>query len=77
VEDRAAAPASLTGESLGGFLDLRLAADSGRQARAHILTGGGARRFMAILRFRGTTTEIVRQMQRLFAEEVAPALRNL
>jgi hypothetical protein len=32
---------------------------------------------MAILRFRGTTTEIVRQMQRLFAEEVAPALRNL
>jgi hypothetical protein len=44
---------------------------------AHILSGCGARRFMAIVRFRGTSTEIVRQTQRLFAEEVAPALRKL
>lgn len=76
VEDGAAAPASLTSESLAEFSIFgspRTVSDR----LAHILAGCGARRFMAILRFRGTTTEIVRQTQRLFAEEVAPALRNL
>jgi alkanesulfonate monooxygenase SsuD/methylene tetrahydromethanopterin reductase-like flavin-dependent oxidoreductase (luciferase family) len=48
-----------------------------RDKLAHILSGCGARRLLAVLRFRGTNTEIVRQAQRLFAEEVAPSLRNL
>jgi len=48
-----------------------------RDKLAYILSGCGARRLMLILRFRGTNTEIVRQTQRLFAEEVAPELRKL
>jgi alkanesulfonate monooxygenase SsuD/methylene tetrahydromethanopterin reductase-like flavin-dependent oxidoreductase (luciferase family) len=44
---------------------------------AHILKGCGARRLMAVIRFRGTSTEIVRQTQHLFATEVAPRLREL
>jgi alkanesulfonate monooxygenase SsuD/methylene tetrahydromethanopterin reductase-like flavin-dependent oxidoreductase (luciferase family) len=48
-----------------------------RDKLGHILSGCGARRLMLILRFRGTSTEIVRQTQRLFAEEVAPELRKL
>lgn len=48
-----------------------------REKLAHILSGCGARRLMAVIRFRGTSTEIVRQTQRLFAEEVAPHLRKL
>jgi len=48
-----------------------------REKLAHILTGCGSRRFMAILRFRGITTDLVRQTQRLFAQEVAPALRTI
>ena len=74
VEGGAAAPASLTSESLADsaiFGSPRTVRDK----LAHVLAGCGARRFMAILRFRGTTTEMVRQTQRLFAEEVGPALR--
>ncbi|HVV94897.1 MAG TPA: LLM class flavin-dependent oxidoreductase [Hyphomicrobiales bacterium] len=48
-----------------------------RDKLAHILSGCGARRVLAVIRFRGTNTEIVRQTQRLFAEEVAPALQTL
>jgi len=76
VEDGAAAPASLTSESLADF-SIFGSARTVSHKLAHILEGCGARRLMAILRFRGTSTEIVRQTQRLFAEEVAPALRNL
>jgi alkanesulfonate monooxygenase SsuD/methylene tetrahydromethanopterin reductase-like flavin-dependent oxidoreductase (luciferase family) len=42
----------------------------------HILGGCGARRLMAVLRFRGINTETVRQTQTLFAKEVAPKLRT-
>lgn len=76
VEGGGAAPARLTSESLADFSIFgspRTVSDK----LAHILSGCGARRFMAIVRFRGTSTEIVRQTQRLFAEEVAPALRKL
>jgi alkanesulfonate monooxygenase SsuD/methylene tetrahydromethanopterin reductase-like flavin-dependent oxidoreductase (luciferase family) len=76
TEDGAAAPASVTSESLADF-SIFGSPLTVRDKLAHILAGCGARRFMAILRFRGTNTEIVRQTQRLFAEEVAPALRNL
>src|SRR5262245_44421838 len=48
-----------------------------REKLAHILSGCGARRLLAAVRFRGTNTEVVRQTQRLFAEEVAPQLRKL
>ena len=76
VEGGEAAPQSLTSESLAAFSIFgspRTVTDK----LAHILSGCGARRFMAILRFRGTSTETVRQTQHLFAREVAPALRNL
>ena len=76
VEHGEAAPASLTGASLADssiFGSPRTVTDK----LAHILAGCGARRFMAILRFRGTSTDIVRQTQRLFANDVAPALRHL
>lgn len=76
VEDGGAAPASVTSESLAEFSIFgspRTVSDK----LAHILGGCGARRFMAILRFRGTSTEIVRQTQKLFADEVAPRLRDL
>lgn len=76
VEDGAAAPASLTSESLAEF-SIFGSPRTVRDKLAHILAGCGARRFMAILRFRGTSTEIVRQTQRLFAQEIAPALRTL
>jgi alkanesulfonate monooxygenase SsuD/methylene tetrahydromethanopterin reductase-like flavin-dependent oxidoreductase (luciferase family) len=48
-----------------------------RDKLAHVLSGCGARRLMLVLRFRGTSTELVRQSQRLFAEKVAPELRGL
>lgn len=76
LEGGAAGPAGVTSASLAEtsiFGSPRTVNDK----LAHILAGCGARRFMAILRFRGTSTEIVRQTQRLFAQEVAPALRNL
>jgi alkanesulfonate monooxygenase SsuD/methylene tetrahydromethanopterin reductase-like flavin-dependent oxidoreductase (luciferase family) len=76
VEGGAAGPASLTSESLADF-SIFGSPRTVRDKLAHILAGCGARRFMAILRFRGTSTEIVRQTQRLFAQEVAPALRDL
>jgi len=76
VEDGSAAPASLTSESLAAF-SIFGSPQTVRDKLAHILAGCGARRFMAILRFRGTSTEIVRQTQRLFAQEVVPALRSL
>lgn len=76
IEDGAAAPASLTSESLAQS-SIFGSPRTVRDKLAHILAGCGARRFMGILRFRGTSTEIVRQTQKLFAEEVAPALRNL
>ncbi|HWE72948.1 MAG TPA: LLM class flavin-dependent oxidoreductase [Stellaceae bacterium] len=76
VEDGAAAPASLTAAALADF-SIFGSPQTVRDKLVHILTGCGARRFMGILRFRGTSTEIVRQTQKLFAEEVAPALRNL
>ena len=44
---------------------------------ASILDACGARRLLAIVRFTNMPTEIARQTQRLFAEEVAPRLRTL
>jgi alkanesulfonate monooxygenase SsuD/methylene tetrahydromethanopterin reductase-like flavin-dependent oxidoreductase (luciferase family) len=76
VEGGAAAPASLTSESLATS-SIFGSPRTVRDKLAHILSGCGARRFMAILRFRGINTETVRQTQRLFAEDVAPQLRNL
>jgi alkanesulfonate monooxygenase SsuD/methylene tetrahydromethanopterin reductase-like flavin-dependent oxidoreductase (luciferase family) len=76
TEDGSAAPQSVTSEALAQF-SIFGSPRTVRDKLAHILAGCGARRFMAILRFRGTSTETVRQTQRLFAEEVAPALRNL
>jgi alkanesulfonate monooxygenase SsuD/methylene tetrahydromethanopterin reductase-like flavin-dependent oxidoreductase (luciferase family) len=76
TEDGSAAPQSVTSEALAQF-SIFGSPRTVRDKLAHILKGCGARRFMGILRFRGTSTEIVRQTQRLFAEEVAPALRTL
>lgn len=44
---------------------------------ADILGASGARRLLAIVRFSHMPTEVARQTQRLFAQEVAPGLRKL
>jgi len=75
--ERTPAPGTLSpGEALVKFA-LFGSPGTVRDKIAHILSGCGARRFMAVIRFRGTNTEIVRQTQRLFAEDVAPALRTM
>ena len=51
--------------------------DTVREQLAEILTSTGARRLIALIRFRGIPGDVSRQTQRLLATDVFPKLRDL